>query len=312
MIRANRILIVGVSIAIAFWFVEPIMDMLLEGHFDYFQALFKFGSVELSLRTTISLTFMVFAMYAQRTISSRHRYERKLVEQQKSLEALNREMEAFSYSVSHDLKVPLRHIEGFLGILDDTLDGKLSSEGNESIIHIKNACQRMNNLIDSLLKLSRITREEINKVPVDLSEIAERISSLLKQSEPDRNVTFNIEKNIVRNVDTRLFQILLENLLGNAWKFTSRVNKAVIDFGIDKSNAREVLFVRDNGAGFNSKRAEDIFIPFQRLHSGEDFSGSGIGLATVKRIISRHDGEIWAIGAEGKGATIYFTLPRGY
>jgi two-component system NtrC family sensor kinase len=226
------------------------------------------------------------------------------------LERKNRELEAFSYSVSHDLRAPLRGIDGFsLALLEDHGE-KLDGQGQDYLRRIRAGAQRMGELIDDMLALSRVGRADLNRSEVDLSSLAQQVAADLQMREPDRAVTFEIQAGIVQSVDRSLFRIVLENLLGNAWKFTGKVADPRISFGAgsDAGSSGRTYFVRDNGAGFDMAYVEKLFRPFQRLHSGTDFPGTGIGLATVARVVDRHGGRIWAEGAVGKGATIFFTL----
>jgi PAS domain S-box-containing protein len=226
-----------------------------------------------------------------------------------ALEAANKELEAFSYSVSHDLRAPLRSIDGFSRILLEDYHDKLDEEGRESLRTVRAASQRMGRLIDDMLQLSRITRSEMRLEPVDLSAMAEGIAAMLKDEEPDRKAEFAIEPGLVACGDGRLLRIALENLLGNAWKFTSHRPLARIEVGRAGDPAAPSYFVRDDGVGFDMAYVHKLFGAFQRLHTTAEFPGTGIGLATVQRIVHRHGGQVWAEGETGSGATFYFTLP---
>jgi len=224
------------------------------------------------------------------------------------LETANRELEAFSYSVSHDLRSPLRSIGGFsLALLEDYAD-KLDAGGKDFLGRIIAATKRMGQLIDDLLNLSRITRTEMLRVTVDLSGIAKRVSGRLRELEPERRAECIIAEGLTANGDERLLNIALENLLGNAWKFTGKQDRTVIEFGVFAEGVSRAFFVKDNGAGFDMTYAAKLFSPFQRLHRNEDFPGTGIGLATVKRVIERHGGRVWIEGEKNNGTTVYFTL----
>ena len=224
------------------------------------------------------------------------------------LEAINKELEAFSYSVSHDLRAPLRSIDGFSKILLDDYEDTLDDEGKDCLQRVRAASQRMACFIDDMLKLSHITRFEMRRQPVDLSKLAREIISDLKTAHPDRNVDFKIRSGVTANVDPHLFRIVLENLIGNAMKFSSKRPYGKIEFGFFKQETGPpVYFVRDNGAGFDMNFAYKLFGVFQRLHSSSEFPGTGVGLATVQRVINRHRGRVWAEGAEDKGATFFFT-----
>jgi len=224
------------------------------------------------------------------------------------LERKNRELEAFSYSVSHDLRAPLRAIDGFSRIVCESHGGPLDAKGREYLERIRAAAQRMGELIDDLLELSRVGRAEVRRVAVDLSEMARQVHAGLERHS-GRSVEVAIQPGVGADADERLIRIALENLLGNSWKFTAKIADARIEFGAEPGGGAMVYFVRDNGAGFEAAYAEKLFRPFQRLHTEADFQGTGIGLATVHRIVDRHGGRIWADGAVGRGAVFRFTLP---
>lgn len=226
----------------------------------------------------------------------------------RELELANKELEAFSYSVSHDLRAPLRTIDGFSQALLEDYADKLDDQGKKYLMRVRAAIQRMSQLINDLLNLSRISRSEIHYKEVNLTAIAEDIVAELKGMQPERNVEFIIEQNIKAYGDSRLLRIVLENLLSNAWKFTSKHKSAKIEFGVKQNNGKTIYFVRDDGAGFDMTYVDKLFTPFQRLHETSEFEGTGIGLATVQRIIQRHGGVVWAEGEVEKGATFYFTL----
>lgn len=224
------------------------------------------------------------------------------------LEVTNRELEAFSYSVSHDLRAPLRSMDGFSqALLDDYGDG-LDAQAKDYLNRIRTASQRMSKLIDDLLNLSRVSRGTMKREPVDLSAMVEALAGQLKAEQPERTVDFLIQSGIVVEGDPQLLSLAMENLLRNSWKFTGRTSLPVIQFGTMKREGRMVYFIRDNGAGFDMVNAAKLFTPFQRLHSTAEFPGTGIGLAIVQRIIRRHGGMVCAEGEPGKGAVFYFTL----
>lgn len=227
------------------------------------------------------------------------------------LEALNKELEAFSYSVSHDLRAPLRGIDGFSQALLEDYGPKLNEETKNYLHRIRKSSQRMGQLIDDLLNLSRVTRSAMQHETVDLSELAFAISREIQMTQPEREAEFIIAKGLSVQGDARLLTILLENLLGNAFKFTGKNPYAKIEFGMVEYKGKPVYFLRDNGAGFDMTYADKLFGAFQRLHSQTDFPGTGIGLAIAKRIIHRHGGGIWAEAEINKGAAFYFTLQRG-
>jgi signal transduction histidine kinase len=230
----------------------------------------------------------------------------------RELEGTNRELEAFSYSVSHDLRAPLRAIDGFSQILQEDFEHALDDEGMDYLGRVRAASRHMATLIDDLLDLSRVGRRPLHREPVDLARLATEIIEELRASQPGREVEFVAGENIMAWGDASLLKVALENLLGNAWKFTAREEAARIEFGADRRPGPGLLspvyYVRDNGAGFDQMYADKLFGAFQRLHGQDEFEGTGIGLATVARIVHRHGGRVWAEGTAGEGATFYFTL----
>lgn len=234
--------------------------------------------------------------------------EQRVIERTARLEAANRELEAFSYSVSHDLRAPLRAIDGFSEALRQDCADKLDARGKEYLQRVRAAAQRMGQLIDDLLNLSRLARAEITRQDVDLSALAEAIAEELRRTSPDRDVELVIAPGLVAKGDKALLRVVLQNLLGNAWKFTSKHERARVEFGVAQVSGERTYFVRDDGAGFDTAYADKLCAPFQRLHAAADFPGTGIGLAIVQRIVQRHGGRVWAEGAVGKGATFYFTV----
>jgi len=234
--------------------------------------------------------------------------ESSLRERSIQLESTNKELETFAYSVSHDLRAPIRAIKGFSQILLKDFAARLDDEGLDFLQRISQAATRMSDLIESLLSLSRLTRGELNREDVDLTMLATDILEKMHQEEPDRPVTWSVAKGLHANVDGKLFRTVLENLLGNAWKYTSKTENPIIEMGSMKNEDRAIYFVRDNGVGFDMANAGKLFGAFQRLHSDNEFPGHGIGLATIQRIIHRHGGTIWAEAEPSKGATFYFSL----
>jgi PAS domain S-box-containing protein len=234
--------------------------------------------------------------------------EHRVRQRTAQLEATNRELEAFSYSISHDLAAPLRSIDGFPQILLEDYAEVLDHEGKDYLSRVRASSQHSGQLIDAPLKLSRMTRREIRRESVDLSLTAENIVQVLRISQPDRQAEFVIADGLSVDGDAWLLRIALENLLGNAWKFTGKSLPARIEFGAVEHEGTLAYFVRDNGAGFDMTYADKLFGAFQRLHTIEEFPGTGIGLATVQRIVHRHGGQAWAEGRVGQGATFYFTL----
>lgn len=241
-------------------------------------------------------------------ISERKKMEEALTQRSAELQAANRELEAFSYSVSHDLRAPLRAIDGFTRILMEDFADQLPSEAGGFLNRTRQAAKDMGQLIDDLLRLSRITRAELHNQSVDIRALAAEIQSQLCLREPERSVNFEIAKNLKARGDTRLIRVALENLLNNAWKFTAKQNNALISIGKTTLDGEKTFYIRDNGVGFNMRYADKLFGAFQRLHSSDEFPGTGIGLAIVQRIIHRHGGQIWAESTPGEGATFYFTL----
>ncbi|GEM_PF-1350512 len=237
-----------------------------------------------------------------------YQLNQELEDRARRLAAANRELEAFSYSVSHDLRAPLRALSGFSQALEEDYAERLDDEGRDYLHRIRAASQRMAGLIDDLLQLSRLTRAEMRRSEVNLSELACQIGVELQERYKERSVVFRVQEGLIVNGDARLLQAMLTNLLDNAWKFTSKTPDPQVEFAAAMENGRRVYFVRDNGAGFDMAYANKLFGVFQRLHTVSEFDGTGVGLATVQRIVHRHDGEIWAEAAVNKGATFYFTL----
>jgi signal transduction histidine kinase len=224
------------------------------------------------------------------------------------LASINRELDAFSYSVSHDLRTPLRSIDGFSRVLLTSYAPLLDERGRDYLQRVRSAAQRMSQLLDDLLKLARTSRASFAPVSVDLTAAAQQIAAELRQLDPQRRVEWNIEPGLTVQGDRTLLRVALENLLANSWKFTSRRETSVIELGARDEEGTRVFFVRDNGAGFDMTYADQLFGVFQRLHTNSEFEGTGVGLATVQRVIHRHGGEVWAESAVDKGATFYFTL----
>lgn len=259
-------------------------------------------------------TFLQARNFAQRAASEEkirtlnteleHRVEQRTAQ----LEVAVKELEAFSYSVSHDLRAPLRSIDGFSQVLLDDYESSLDATGQDYLRRVRAAAQRMGMLIDDLIKLSRATRASLNMGPVNLSSLASEIATELSSTFPGQHAEFITHPGIIAEGDRSLLRIALENLLGNAWKYSSKTPDPRIEFGQTEESGRIVFFVRDNGAGFDMRYVDKLFVAFQRLHGVNEFSGTGIGLATVQRIIARHGGRVWAESKPGEGATFYFTL----
>ncbi|HEY5973667.1 MAG TPA: ATP-binding protein, partial [Geobacteraceae bacterium] len=234
--------------------------------------------------------------------------EERVQRRTRELALANEEMEAFCYSVSHDLRGPLRHINGYGTILMEEHSRQLDDGAREYLTRLRRASRHMGQLIDDLLKLSQVSRSEMVLGEVNLSTLAREVMTELQQANPERRVACAITDGIVATGDARLLRVVLDNLLGNAWKYTSHKEVATIEFGTTRENGTTAYFVRDDGAGFDMTYADKLFGPFQRLHRSDEFEGTGIGLATVQRIILRHGGQVWGIGKPGQGATFWFTL----
>ncbi len=234
--------------------------------------------------------------------------ERRVAERTRQLEAANRELEAFAYAVSHDLRAPLRSMSGFSQILLETPPPGLDERSRHYLQRIHDAGLRMSALIDDLLNLSRIGRSELTARPISLSQIAAEAAAAVRERYPAHEVELEIAPGMEVSADPRLLRIALENLIGNAWKYTARSSPARVSIGSQAGESGPAFFVRDNGVGFDMKYADKLFMPFQRLHPETEFPGSGIGLVTVQRIIARHGGRIWAQAKPDEGATFYFTL----
>jgi signal transduction histidine kinase/tetratricopeptide (TPR) repeat protein len=261
----------------------------------------------ISLQNAIEYTKRRQAEEALRELAQN--LERRVMERTAQLEAANRELEAFSYSVSHDLRAPLRAIEGFSQAVVEDYSDRLDVEGMDYLRRLQTQAQRMGRLIDDLLSLSRVTRTEMSRSTVNLSSMAEEIMDNLKRSQPEREVEVFIQPRISAYGDPGLLRIVMDNLLGNAWKFTGKKSIGRIEFGVTQKDGESVYYVKDNGAGFDMGYADKLFTPFQRLHPPEEYPGTGIGLAIVQRIIHRHGGRVWAEGKVDEGAVFYFTLP---
>ena len=234
--------------------------------------------------------------------------EQRVALRTQELEGANKELEAFAYSVSHDLRAPLRSVSGFTKTVYEDYADKLDAQGKDYLVRIKNGSERMSQLIDDLLRLSHISRQKIDRIDYDLSSLASAVVNSLREAAAARSVEVVIAKGLRSVVDPNLMKIALTNMFDNALKFTSKTKNAHIEFGTAEKNGNTVYFVKDNGAGFDPSYAKKMFHPFQRLHSEKEFEGTGIGLAIVDRIIRRHEGKVWAEGEVDKGATIYFTL----
>lgn len=283
---------------------DSTMAQVAFGHFSVF-SLFIFIIWILSSRKVVE---MQLRQQGEQLQHLNETLELRVNERTSELVAANKELESFSYAVSHDLRAPLRAIDGFSCALLEDYNDKLDAGGRNFLGQVRSASKNMSELIDDLLKLSSVTRSEITRANVDLSEIARGIKDKLQKDEPDRNVEFAIADDMVAYCDERLLGVVLQNLLGNAWKFTAKNPSARITFGTSPNGARTEYVVSDNGAGFDMAYADKLFGAFQRLHSVSEFEGTGIGLATVQRVVNRHGGSIRAEGVVGEGARFYFTL----
>jgi PAS domain S-box-containing protein len=241
-------------------------------------------------------------------ITERKRIEEELRQRSAELQATNKELEAFSYSISHDLRAPLRAIDGFTRIIAEDFRDSIPPEANPYFKHISDASAQMGQLIDDMLRLSRITRVELRPYMVDLSELAFAIIHDLQNREPERKIKITIQPHLTTTGDERLLKLALENLLNNAWKFTGKVKHPHIEVGQTTLKDETVFFIKDNGIGFDMAYVNKLFGAFQRLHSVDEFPGTGIGLAIVQRVINKHGGQIWVESAPNEGATFYFTL----
>jgi signal transduction histidine kinase len=241
-------------------------------------------------------------------VTGLRRAEEDLRRTSSALASANRELESFSYSVSHDLRAPLRGIDGFARALEEDYGDRLEGDGRRYLGRIRAGAARMGQIIDDLLLLSRVARSELRRERVDLGALALEVYAALRTAEPARDVRLFVGEGLLAEGDSRLLRIALENLLGNAWKYTSRKERAHLEFAARAQDGQTVYHVRDDGAGFDMAYADKLFGAFQRLHSASEFPGSGIGLATVARIVHRHGGRVWAKGEPGQGATFFFTL----
>lgn len=244
-----------------------------------------------------------------RDISARKAAEEKIKDLNAELEEANKELEAFSYTVSHDLRSPLTTISLSCQVIMDLCGSKISDQCKSVMLEICNATERMGQLISSLLCLSRVSRGELSLAMVDLSAMARVVVAELQLSQPERQAVFNIADGVIAYGDAELLRVVMTNIIGNAWKYTGKRETSVIDFGVTECGGERVYFISDNGTGFDMNQADKLFTAFERLHKKSDFEGHGIGLSTVQRIINRHGGRVWAEGEPGKGATFYFVLP---
>ena len=312
--RTELIIPVAIILIVFYWLADAVMDALVFKKGHVFQQLFTPGYHEMIMRLQIILllALLLSSMYYMKKRKESEAEIRKLHADLSAhaaeLAAANKELEAFSYSVSHDLRTPLTRIYSSSQALMDGYSPCFDENGTFFVRTINDACEQMEELIESLLTLSRVTNSEMNREEVNLSKLAREIVNDMQQAEPARRVVFDITPNVTAHGDSPLLKVVLENLLGNAWKFTRMRDDARIEFGVAEVAGERVYFVRDNGAGFDMKNAANLFKPFQRLHNRANFPGTGVGLATVQRIIQRHGGRVWGEGAVDQGAVFYFTL----
>jgi signal transduction histidine kinase len=303
---ALQAVVILLSIMLARLVAEAVADPVRE----VAEAAGKFASGDLTARAPVTRTDEIGALangfnaMANQVEARQYELDNRALQ----LEALNHELESFAYSVSHDLRAPLRAIDGFSNVVLEDYGDRLDEEGRAHLQRARAAAQRMGELIDDLLLLSRLTRQEMAHEAVNLSELAEEIIGHMRTRDLFRTVQNLVAPNLVARGDRRLLQALLANLLENAWKFTGRALDAQIEFGSLEQDGETVYFVRDNGAGFDMTYVHKLFVPFQRLHAMTDFPGNGVGLATVQRVVNRHGGRVWGEGQVGQGATFYFTL----
>lgn len=280
--------------------------IFLTGHCDVDDEMevFKAGAVDY-IRKPLNAPVVMARIRVHLAMASQRKALKQRSEQ---LETLNRELEAFSYSVSHDLRAPLRAIRGFGEALNEECSDRLGEQGQDYLGRVLAAGQRMDELIEDLLELSRVTRSTFTPVSVDLSKVVRTVADIICQQSAHNNASIAVQDNIKVQGDARLLRIAVENLLENACKFTAQTTQPLIEFGCREEESDTVYYIRDNGIGFDQRYADKLFVPFQRLHSHADYPGSGIGLATVQRVISRHGGRIWGESVDGQGAEFCFTL----
>ncbi|HEY3221673.1 MAG TPA: ATP-binding protein [Gemmatimonadales bacterium] len=318
----------ALAAALQGWISEPILALAntataVATRQDYFARAPKFGEDELG-QLADAFNQMLGRLEEQKQELQQHatRLEQRVAERTEELEhrnealrrnaaellAANTELDAFAYSVSHDLRAPLRSIDGFSQVLLEDYAGQLGDAGRDSLQRVRAASQRMATLIDDLLKLARVTRAEMRTERVDLSGMAREIVRDIQRATPERAVEFAIAPGLEAHGDARLLRVVLDNLLRNGWKYTGKQPQPRVEFTAQDENGDRVFVIKDNGAGFDMRYADKLFGVFQRLHSAAEFEGTGVGLATVRRIINRHGGRIWAESAVDKGASFYFTL----
>ena len=306
----------GIALLRAAQEIDPLLvGVIMTGHgsIDSAVAAMKQGALDYILKpfkVSTLIPVLSRALALRRLRQENEMLHQHLRARTLELEAANKELETFSYSVSHDLRAPLRAIDGFTELLLEELDAPAESQSRAYADHVRANVSRMNTLINDLLRLARTTRAEMHRMPVDLSSLVREISGKLQATAEDRQADWIIAPDITAEGDPGLLRVAIENLLSNAWKYTARTARTRIEFGIDTQvNGTPAYYIRDNGAGFDMKYVHRLFVPFQRLHAERDFPGTGVGLATVQRIVQKHGGRIWSQAAPDEGATFYFTLP---
>ena len=295
--------LIGTAQQVAKGDLSPRVEIFAKGEFGELARTFN-QMLENLQKNNAELGSIVHKLQDQ--VEERKRIEKRLEEESRSLAASNKELESFSYSVSHDLRAPLRSISGFAQILKEDYSDQIDDAGKSHLSRIQTAASRMGEIIDDLLQLSQVNRKPLVTTSIDLSKLAEEILSEFRERDPDRKIEIHIEPGMTTHADPNLARIVLVNLLGNAWKYSRDKDDARIDVEQVLEEGRTVYRVRDNGAGFDMKFADNIFQPFQRLHNEDEFEGTGIGLAIVDRIVQRHGGSIRAEAEPGKGATFIF------
>ena len=296
-----------VNVWIPYYWLEGIIKAIT-AIFSIVTAILLFKMMPLALALPSPSALKIINDQLRKEIEERVRIEIDLEHNNKELARVNAELNAFSYSVSHDLRAPLRSMDGFSQVLLEDYAEKIDQQGQDALHRIRKASQKMGLLIDDILRLSQVSMTNIKLEPVDLSQLAGEISMLIQNEYPERSVNWIIAEGMVINADRPLIKIVLQNLMENAWKFTGKTPAAEIRIGCELTDDRVDYFVEDNGAGFDVASAKLLFTPFQRFHQASDFNGTGIGLALVQRIIRRHQGDIWAKSEIGKGTTIAFCL----
>jgi signal transduction histidine kinase len=292
-----------------------LVGVVMTGHgtIDTAVAAMKLGALDYILKPfklSVILPVLSRALIVRRLRLENEILQQRLTERTHELEAANKELESFSYSVSHDLRAPLRTIDGFTNALIDDLGASLAPPQRGFADHIRAGIARMNALIDDLLRLAKTTQSEVHRIPLDVTKISRDIAAKLQETDKERKTDWVIAPQLIAIADPGLLYVALENLLSNAWKYSGKVPLARIEIGAEtQSEGATAFYVRDNGAGFDMKYEHKLFGTFQRLHAERDFPGTGVGLATVQRVIHKHGGRIWAKAAPGQGATFYFTLP---